>query len=272
MNGVLAGMQAAGMPMRPAASALMGLEVAPVRASDAGIDVGLAAPAELRAGEAARLVVRLSEDGNPLTALGRVDDAWMHLVLIRSDASEFLHVHPEPGAPGELEVDVVLPREGTYLAFAEFRRRGELGGVLADTALVVGGVPSGVGTLVEDRAPKTVAGVEVELMGDLVAGEESELMLRFTEAATGRPVDDLRPYLAAAAHVVVVAEDGSGFVHTHAGNKGSEGMTAALPGQTFGPDLAVHLHVDRPGPNKLWVQFRTPSGDVATVPFVLVAR
>jgi Cu+-exporting ATPase len=197
----------------------------------------------------------------------------MHLVLIRSDLTEFLHVHPEPtGATGELAVEVVFPADGTYLAVTEFRQRGEVADTFAETRLQVGGVASGAAALVEDRAPKTAAGVEVRLMGDLVAGEESELVLRFTDVATGTPVDDLQPFLAAAAHVVLVAEDGSGFVHTHAEQMGAGGMTLALPGQTFGPELAVHLHVDRPGRYKLWVQARTPSGEVATAPFVLTAR
>jgi hypothetical protein len=67
--------------------------------------------------------------------------------------------------------------------------------------------------------------------GDAEAGgRRDDLHHTFTDAAAGKPVDDLQPYLAAAGHVVVM----------HAEVTDNDGQPVfALPGQTFGPELDV---------------------------------
>jgi Cu+-exporting ATPase len=199
----------------------------------------------------------------------------MHVIAIRHDLSEFVHVHPEPtGRAGEVAVEVVFPTAGSYQLNAEFRRRGDLADVLVlDEVVVAGDGADRSVPLLVDREAKVVEGIRVELVGDAMAGHRSELGFVFTDAATGRPVDDLRPFLAAAGHVVVVAEDGSGFTHTHAEVEDADGNPVfALPGTTFGPELGFHLHVDHPGLYRLWGQFETADGVEITVPFVIEAR
>lgn len=90
--------------------------------------------------------------------------------------------------------------------------------------------------------------------------------------ATGRPIDDLRPYLAAAGHVVVMRADGSAFTHEHAETRDDQGRpTFAVPGSMFGPDLDVHTDLDGAGTYRLWGQFRLAGGRLITVPFTLDA-
>jgi P-type Cu+ transporter len=117
-----------------------------------------------------------------------------------------------------------------------------------------------------------VDGVRVELEGEAVAGETSELAFTFTDAATGRPVDDLQPYLAAAGHVVIMRADGQTFAHEHADVEDADGDPVfALPGQEFGPELDVHAEFATPGVYRLWGQFRLADGSVLTVPFTVRA-
>ena len=103
-------------------------------------------------------------------------------------------------------------------------------------------------------------------------GERSDLHFAFTDAATGRPIDDLQPFLAAAGHVVVMRADGATFAHEHAEVEDDRGRPVfAMPGQTFGPELDVHAEFDTPGTYQLWGQFRLADGDVLTVPFTVEA-
>ena len=114
-------------------------------------------------------------------------------------------------------------------------------------------------------------GVRITLDGDARVGETSDFTLRFTDT-TGRPVDDLQPYLGAAGHVVVMRADGSGFAHQHAETFDDQGRPVfALPGTTFGPDLDLHVVFDRPGTYRLWAQFQLGDGTVVTAPFVVHA-
>ena len=84
-------------------------------------------------------------------------------------------------------------------------------------------------------------------------GGRSDLHFTFTDAATGRPVDDLQPYLAAAGHIVVMRADGQTFAHEHAEVTDARGRPVfALPGQTFGPELDVHAEFPTAGTYQLW--------------------
>jgi Cu+-exporting ATPase len=277
MNGVLAWFEDAGMPMRTAMSTMMSTDVDPVDAESMGVRLETHVPDTVRAGEPATVefLVVEAETGEPVSDVARTHEQWMHVIAIREDLSEFRHVHPQPtGRTGEFAVELTFPAEGRYQLNSEFRLRGEMADVLVTEQVVVGDPgASAPAELVEDRAHRVVDGIRVALDGEVVAGAESDLRFTFTDAATGDPVDDLQPYLAAAGHVVIVAEDGSGFTHTHAEVEDADGNPVfALPGTTFGPELDFHLHADEPGFYKLWGQFETADGTVITVPFVVEAR
>ena len=275
MNGQLAWAQGTGMPMRPSMSVMMTADVPATDAADAGIDVRLQLPSDVRPGEPTRLVISVVDTGSgtPVEDMTRTHEAWMHLIATREDLGTFTHVHPEPtGRPGELAVDVTFPTPGRYVVNTEFRRRGEMGDVHQRQLVTIpGAAPEPVSL---EASPRTavVDGVEVELGGAARVGGRSDLHFEFTDAATGRPVDDLQPFLAAAGHVVVMRGDGETFAHEHAEVEDDQGRPVfAMPGQTFGPELDVHAEFDTPGLYQVWGQFRLADGDVMTVPFTVEA-
>ncbi|RFU21847.1 heavy metal translocating P-type ATPase [Geodermatophilus marinus] len=276
MNGQLAWMQGTGMPVRPAMSEMMTAEVPPTDAADAGVDVRLDLPADLRPGQPTRLVATVvdSETGEPVEDLTRSHEAWMHLIATREDLGTFAHIHPQPtGAPGQLAVEVTFPTAGRYIVNTEFRRQGEMGDVHRRQVITVGGTAPEPVVLAAGPRSVEVDGIRVELEGDATAGGRSDLDLTFTDDATGRPVDDLQPYLAAAGHVVVMRADGQTFAHEHAEVEDASGRPVfALPGQTFGPELDVHAEFPTAGTYQLWGQFRLADGQVLTVPFTVEAQ
>jgi Cu+-exporting ATPase len=199
---------------------------------------------------------------------------WAHLIATRADLGTFAHVHPEPtGRAGELAVDLVFPTAGEYVINTEFRRQGEMGDLHDVQTISVSGAAPSAERLEEGPRTAVVDGIRVELSGEAVAGETSELAFSFTDAATGLPVDDLRPYLAAAGHVVIMREGAGTFAHEHADVEDEDGNPVfALPGQEFGPELDVHAEFGTPGLYRLWGQFRLADGTVLTVPFTVEAR
>ncbi|WP_116451372.1 heavy metal translocating P-type ATPase [Blastococcus litoris] len=274
MNGQLAWVQGTGMPMRPAMSEMMTAEVPPVEAADAGIDVRLALPADVRPGEPTRLLIDVVDAaGAPIEDLTRSHEAWMHLIATRADLGTFAHVHPEPtGRPGQLAVDITFPTAGEYVVNTEFRRQGEMGDVHQRQVVTVAGAAPAPVALAESPRSAVVDGIRVELGGAAAAGGRSDLHFSVTDADTGRPVDDLQPYLAAAGHIVVMRADGQTFAHEHAEVTDAGGRPVfALPGQTFGPELEVHAEFPTSGLYQLWAQFRLADGDVITVPFTVRA-
>jgi P-type Cu+ transporter len=275
MNGTLAWMQGTGMPMRPAMSEMMTAEVPPTDATEAGLEVHLDLPADARPGQPTRLIATVvdSGTGKPIEDLTRSHEAWMHLIATREDLGTFAHVHPQPtGKPGQLAVDLTFPTPGRYIVNTEFRRQGEMGDVHQRQVITVAGTaPQPV---VLEAGPRSVVvdGIRVELEGEAAAGGVSDLDFSFTDEATGRPVDDLQPYLAAAGHVVVMRADGQTFAHEHAEVTDESGRPVfALPGRTFGPELDVHAEFPTAGTYQLWAQFRLADGDVITAPFTVEA-
>jgi Cu+-exporting ATPase len=276
MNGVLAWVQSTGMPMRPTMSTMMTTEIPPVDAADAGVRVTLHVPAETRPDTPTQVTVDLTDvrTGKPVTDLGRTHEVWMHLIATRDDLGTFSHVHPErTGKPGVFVATMTFPAPGRYVVNTEFRQKGQMADLHdRQTITVAGGTPV-PHPLRPTSREVTVNGVHVELLGDIRAGSTSDLTFRLTDASTGTPLRNLRPYLAAAGHVVIMRNDRETFAHEHADVRDGRGNPVlALPGQTFGPDLPVHVHFETPGTYKLWGQFRLADGSVLTVPFVVVAR
>jgi hypothetical protein len=172
----------------------------------------------------------------------------------------FQHIHPTfTDRPGELAVVVTFPEPGVYQLYGEFTRADGSDLVQRDM-VVVGDAPNVTPSLSEDRSPKQVEGIQLALTGPATAvvGAESEFQVRLTDAASGAPITDLKPYLGEPAHVVILSEDGQRFVHTH-GEGGS------------GPEISFHHTFDAPGLYKLWVQFQTSDNRIITADFVVRA-
>ena len=275
MNGVLAWTERTGMPMRPAMSTMMTADIAARDVAEEGVSVAVSIPNGAEPGIPVQVTVRLADaaTGQPVTDLSRSHEVWMHLIATRTDLGTFTHVHPSPtGRPGELATTITFPTAGDYQVNTEFRLRGQMGDLHDRTVVhVAGPIPAPVQLAVSDRT-RVVDGVEVTLDGVVQAGGTSDLRFRFRDARTGRPVMDLRPYLAAAGHVVVMRADGQTFAHEHADVRDADGNPVfALPGQEFGPDLDVHADFHSAGVYQLWGQFRLDSGTVITVPFTVEA-
>lgn len=258
---------------------------APVPAADAGIRANLTLAAVPTPGVPVHLAYRLQDarTGAPLTDVVESHERPSHLVVVRRDLEHFQHVHPAPtGSAGEYGLDVTFPAAGSYLLFGEFTRSSGTTLLTRDEA-VVGTITDAPARLAEDLGGKTVGGIRVSLRGaDAIrAGHEATLTYRLEDAETGDGVRDLRPYLGAPAHVVILTEDGATFGHTHGEASGKDGASSgghgahgghAARATTYGPEIRFRHVFPGPGLYKLWGQFQTGNGPVITADFVVRAN
>jgi Cu+-exporting ATPase len=276
MNGLLAWSQSVGMPMRPAMSTMMTTDIPAVEAGEENVDVRVGVPAGTRAGVPTRVMVTLTDarTGKPIEDLGRSHGVWMHLFATRTDLATFTHVHPEPtDRGGVLAVTMTFPTPGQYLINTEFRRSADIADLHDRQTIIISGVAPAAHPVSTGPAVQTVDGVRVELGGNPRVGGSSGLTFTVTDARTGRPIRTLRPYLAAAAHVIVMRADGQTFAHQHAEVRDADGKPVfAVPGQQFGPQLPIHVGFDAPGTYRLWAQFRLSNDHVITAPFTIQVR
>lgn len=179
----------------------------------------------------------------------------VHLIVVRDGLDTFAHLHPQVGADGELTVEYRFPAAGRYRLYADFRPKGGAPTVVTATLEVAGHA---------HPAPPLAPTVPGRVTGDTLAAavsveypdsEPATVRFRLMDLA-GAPVEDLRPYLGAAGHLVVLSRDGEQFVHAH----------PVETGATSHPTFLVHF----PGAGlyKGWAQFQR-GNSIQTLPFVI---
>jgi hypothetical protein len=219
----------------------------------------VAAPAEAdRAGDLSFRI--LDADGQALTSFATSHERLLHLIVVRTDGTEFRHVHPTMDADGTWSLPWQWSEAGTYRIYADFvpdtdETRETI--TLTRTVEVAGqftpATPEATNTA-------TVDGYTVDLTGQVTAGSSSELT--FTVSKGGKPVTNLEPYLGAFGHLVALRDGDLAFLHVH-----PEGDEPAQ-GDTAGPDVGFVAELPTPGRYLLYLDFQV-DGKVHSAPFVV---
>jgi hypothetical protein len=236
-------------------------------------------PVEIRSGKAVRLRFRVRHPatGEPVTKFEIVHERPFHLFVVSRDFAHFAHIHPMPADDGTLSVETVFPRPGRYTLFSDFFPVGGTPQVLerdlttSDFPKREVSAPKPAELVEGGRLVQSSSGVRVEVNiepREPVAGRTAVVSFRLFDAADGRPLTDLQPYLGAWGHAVALREDGTDFVHTHASAPASRSRAGAA---VAGP-ISFPAYFRSPGRHRFWSEFRR-GNDVFTVSFdVAVGR
>lgn len=202
----------------------------------------------------------LTDAGEPLTEYAVAHEKELHLIVVRSDGSNFRHVHPTlDERTGTWSLPWQWDAAGTYRVYADFTPADPDASALTLTRTVeVSGDHRPV--VAEPARTAEVDGYTVSIAGDLRAGAMSDLTI--SVARDGQPVTTLEPYLGAFGHLVALRGGDLAYLHVHA-----EGAEPA-PGDTAGPDIAFMAEAPTPGRYLLYLDFQV-DGQVRTAAFVL---
>ena len=203
----------------------------------------------------------------------------MHLIIVRADFREFIHVHPALHA-GHFRILVALSSGERYYAFADSTPAG-IGQQVVRLTLKAGEPPPVQTTKVAASLPQVAAGPYVVHLTRTIVPVAQPITLPVTITRHGRLASDLQPYLGAAAHVVVVATSDLSYIHVHPmahGQKMAMSGTGGMSMPDMKPSERVNPHLDlelppltHPGAYKMWLQFRG-GGALYVAPFTIVAR
>jgi hypothetical protein len=240
-------------------------------------------PAPVRAGETATLRFRISHPGTgePARDLLTVHDRRYHLFVVSQDMEHFRHIHPAPEADGSWSVGVTLPDEGYYKIFSDFVPYGGSSQFLARPLVTAGYA----GDLVGDAARLVADAGATLTSGDLtarvshdppvfVAGLYGHLRFDLEDTRTGRPANDLEPYLGSFGHIVIMSEDLVHYVHSHPldlersdDETGPVALMLPMGGDPArlrgGPTLTFEGLMPEPGLYRAWAEFQR-DGEVHT--------
>lgn len=148
--------------------------------------------------------------GIPLTSYETVHEKEMHLIGVRTDLHEFVHVHPEMAFGGEWSIDIDFPTEGPYEFYADFTPKDGEPQVLRFTV--------GVGEFVREKLgsyPQETEGYQFTYHFPETM-ETGEVAYSITLEKDGEPVTAFEDYLGAKGHSVVIQEDTLNYEHAHA--------------------------------------------------------
>ncbi|MTE15462.1 hypothetical protein [Nocardia aurantiaca] len=197
---------------------------------------------------------RITGPQGTVTQYDNLHDKDLHLIVVRTDASQFRHVHPNRAADGTWSIDWKWAEPGSYRVFADFSPAGGPGElILSRTVAVAGSVTDRPLPPVSKTAE--VDGYRVTLNGDLNTAGSA---LTFTITRDGKPVTDLQPYLGAYAHLVALRVTDLAYLHVHP--EGEVGKTAP------GPDVVFHAQAPSDGTYRLYLDFQH-GGAVHTAEF-----
>ncbi len=235
-----------------------------------------------------RLEVRQVRPRNELVQDAIPDHGkWMHLALVRSDASRFIHLHPTQKEKGVFTFSFTPPGSGTYTYFGDvLRASGE-----SDT--VTGTIEVGEGASSVNIAsgdPDDSYAVQPPLAGasdrdawDVGDGfrirwlnrpEGAVPLLRLVEPrfrlerADGTPVGAVDGYMGMAGHLMALRADHRVFAHVHPMGTTSAPMALAMlrgeipdhaamgHAMSFDPEVAFPYAFPQRGLYRIWVQMK----------------
>jgi len=216
-------------------------------------------------GEAGELTFQiLDAQSAPLTAYVNTHERDLHLIVVRTDGSEYRHVHPTLDAyTGTWSTPWEWLEAGSYRVYADFvpavENRPDK--VTLTRMVNVAGVTSAT-SATEVNTTDEVDGFSVKVDGVLTAGSTAELTLSVYR--DGKPVTTLEPYLGAFGHLVALRDGDLAYLHVHA-----EGGEPSV-GDTAGPDITFVAEVPTAGRYLLYLDFQI-DGQIRTAKFVLEA-
>ena len=194
----------------------------------------------------------------------------LHLIMVSSDLEEFYHEHPQYQPDGTFVLkNFTFPRQLQYTLFFDLKPIGTQG-ILLKKGVVV---DKGLNTppfLKSSQFPLTVGNIRMDYKSTpstLKSSQDAELVFRLTDASGGAPLNDIEPYLAAPAHLVVLSEASLDYLHMHPLGDISEDP-AKLTAMRFGPNISFAATFPKAGSYKGWLQLKR-MGIITTIPFVV---
>lgn len=181
-----------------------------------------------------------------------VHDKQLHLIVVRSDTSQYRHVHPALDGGGHWTMDWAWAAGGRYRIYADFTpMNGEPQIAFAD--VTVSGESAPV-PLPPPALAAEVDGYRAQLTGRL---ETANSELNLTISQLGKPVTNLDPYLGAYGHLVAIRASDLAYLHVH-----------PMDGPP-GPTIQFHTQAPGPGDYRLFLDF-SHNGKVHTAAFTVV--
>jgi DMSO/TMAO reductase YedYZ heme-binding membrane subunit len=179
-----------------------------------------------------------ASSGNKVFLFKKIYGKVVHMIIVDSELKYFTHIHPEQTANG-FTIKTQLPKEGRYHIYLDFQPFGAIEQQIAHTVFVGDVEKPALSTATPDtNLTKTFGDYEVTLKypTPLKSAEISVGQQVFTytikDAKTKQGITNLKPYLEAFGHLVMINQQTFDYVHVH-----PRDLTVPPPDSNGGPTV-----------------------------------
>lgn len=213
----------------------------------------------INSGESSIVLFRpsLRENMDTPLMLESIHERKGHLIVVSEDLEYFTHVHPVAETNNTYSAELTLPYGGNYKLFAEYKPIGhdkitEIFDFTVHGAIKQAKIYKSKNNLfVGDDYTVVLLNTE-----NLIAGSDAIISAEFYEEGKKISINKVENYLGEKAHAVAISVDDKNFSHVHP--------------MIINDSLKLQLSIDKPGLNRLWLQFKI-NEQVYTADFVVEA-
>lgn len=138
----------------------------------------------------------------------------MHLILVRDDATNFQHLHPEY-VNGRWTVQTTVTEQGQYNMYVDIAPKEEQASILRVPVIIGSKAGQSVFPSITSNRTTLQDGISVSLNTNAFKTQEHSKLV-FTLTQNGKAVSGIDPYLGAFGHVVVLRHgDADDYLHAH---------------------------------------------------------
>lgn len=218
-----------------------------------------------------------ANSGNRVTYFRLLYTQLMHMIVVNSNLTYFKHIHPMQDGQ-DFAITTQFPKNDMYHLYIQFQPLGGIEQQMAFT-IPVGTVPSKLSysNAAPDNNQTKKFGdykVSMDTHGPLQAlamtRADQQISLTLTDAETGYPVKNLKPYLGSFGHLTLINEKTFDFIHVHPADS-----TPPLPDANGGPKvdfLPMGIYSPfKPGIYRAFAEFN-PNNTLFTADFTVQLR
>lgn len=218
-----------------------------------------------------------SSSGTPVFLFNQLYTKPMHLIIVDDELNFFNHIHPEQDVNG-FKITTVFPKNGTYHLYIDFQPTGAIEQQFA--------FPLNVGSLQDNSKGAHLSThtkeanqnlvkdlekykVELKLPEELKASEMSLGKQKMTfkiSDSVGNPITNLKSYLGAFGHLVMINHETFDYIHVHPVKILTNQDEIGGPEVEFMP-IGL-LSPIKPGIYRVFAQFN-PNGELITTDFTV---
>lgn len=211
--------------------------------------------------------------GEPVKGFSKISDKFVHLIVVDNSLIYFSHIHPTQ-TENRFTITMRFPKADVYHLYLDFQPFGAIEQQFAFVVPVGNSDNKIPATQPIDTTDKTIGPYKIRLAttaftASAMSVGNQTMSFDVTNAATGKPVTTLKPYLGAFGHLVLINQKTYEYIHVHPTVPATSPTSVGGPSVTFLP-LGLYGAI-KPGIYRVFAQLN-PDDTLITADYTIEVK